>query len=419
MSRPPSFRWVVLAIGTLSQASACTFVFGLPLLVPALRREEHLSLVGATVVVSAPTTGLLLTLVAWGAAADRWGERVVMASGGAAATVLLLLAVVTHGPVLLCVFLALAGAMGACLFAASGRVVIGWFPREGRGLAMGVRQTAQPLGVAIAGVGLPLMAHRWDVHVALLLPAALVGASTVAILTLLVDPPRTPLAPGVVAANPYRGSRTLLRVHTASTLLVVPQMAVAAFTAVYLVSQRHWAAVDAGRLVASFQLVGAAGRILSGIWSDRVGSRMRPMRQLAVLAALLMALISLGAGLGVWWIVPVFGVAAVVTVADNGLAYTSVAEIAGSSWSGRALGLHNTIQNVASVVTAPLMALVIGESHYALAFALIVVAPLLAVVMTPVGAEDWVPGQDGVSVRPERAELGAETLRTSGARPPA
>ena len=28
-----------------------------------------------------PTAGLLLTLVAWGAAADRWGERLVLGAG--------------------------------------------------------------------------------------------------------------------------------------------------------------------------------------------------------------------------------------------------------------------------------------------------------------------------------------------------
>ena len=37
--------------------------------------------------VACPTAGLLLTLVAWGAAADRFGERLVLASGLAGAGV--------------------------------------------------------------------------------------------------------------------------------------------------------------------------------------------------------------------------------------------------------------------------------------------------------------------------------------------
>ena len=53
-------------------------------------------------------------------------------------------------------------------------------------------------------------------------------------------------------------------------MLVVPQFAVATFTLVYLVGQRHWDAAVAGRVIFAFQVAGAAGRVASGIWSDRV-----------------------------------------------------------------------------------------------------------------------------------------------------
>ncbi len=42
------------------------------------------------------------------------------------------------------------------------------------------------------------------------------------------------------AQSPYRRSTALIRVHLASTLLVVPQFAVSVFTLTYLVEQRHW-----------------------------------------------------------------------------------------------------------------------------------------------------------------------------------
>ena len=46
-------------------------------------------------------------------------------------------------------------------------------------------------------------------------------------------------------------------------------------------------------------------------------------------------------------------VASTVTVADNGLAFTSVAERAGSYWSGRALGVQNTAQYLTAAAVAP------------------------------------------------------------------
>ena len=51
----------------------------------------------------------------------------------------------------------LAGAAGASVYAASGRLILGWFAASQRGLAMGIRQSAQPLGVAVAAVTLPTL----------------------------------------------------------------------------------------------------------------------------------------------------------------------------------------------------------------------------------------------------------------------
>ena len=54
-----------------------------------LRQDDHLSLFQASLMSSAPIAGLLVTLIAWGALADRFGERVVIASGVGAAGVFL------------------------------------------------------------------------------------------------------------------------------------------------------------------------------------------------------------------------------------------------------------------------------------------------------------------------------------------
>jgi sugar phosphate permease len=356
------------------------------MLVPALRHNDHLSLFHASLLVSAPIAGLLCTLILWGALADRYGERIVIMTGVGAAAVVLGLASQLSSVLLMGLALALAGAAAASVNAASGRVVMGWFPVEERGLAMGTRQTAQPLGVALAALALPGLAAHFSARQALLFPAALCALAAIAVLFLVTDPPRPPRADGS-GTSPYRGSSTLARVHLASSMLVVPQFAVATFTLAYLVGARHWDPAVAGRWIFGFQAVGAAGRVASGVWSDRVGSRLRPMRQLAVVSFVLMGLLAIGAAMDAAWIVLIFAVGAVVTVADNGLAYTSVAEVAGTSWSGRALGVHNTSQNIASIATAPMLAAVIGAYDYSWAFALTALFPLLAIPLTPVRAE--------------------------------
>lgn len=379
-------RWMVLAVGTFAQAATCSFIYGIPMLVPALR-ADGVSLFAASLLVSAPMAGLLLTLIAWGAAADRFGEQIVIVIGVGTAAVLLVGAVLVPGLVGLAIALALAGAAGASVNAASGRMVMGWFPRRERGLAMGTRQTAQPLGVALAAVGLPPLSHAFGVHRALLFPAGLCLVAAALVLLLASDPPRPPRSAGVPAAkSPYRGSWRLGRVHLASSMLVVPQFAVATFTLTYLVGERDWNPAVAGRMIFGFLVAGALGRVAAGVWSDRVGSRLRPMRQLAIASATLMGVIALGAAAGSWIVIVGFAVGAVITVADNGLAYTAVAELAGAEWSGRALGVQNTVQNVAAVLASPLLAALISGTSYTVGFAVTAIFPLLAIPVTPVRA---------------------------------
>lgn len=380
-------RWLVLALGLSAQAATCAFTYGLPFLVPTMRATEHLSLAQAGVVVSAPTIGLLLTLIAWGAAADRYGERLVMTIGLGGCGLLVVLAVLTvHGLVGFVVVLGIAGAFGASVNAASGRVVMGWFAAHERGLAMSVRQTAQPLGVAISALALPLLARSGSFRGALLFPAALCLACAVAVGVLVLDPPRPRAKAGVRVASPYR-SPTLWRVHGASAMLVVPQFTISAFGLEYLVSARHWVAATAGAFLAAIQVVGAVGRLGSGYWSDRVGSRLRPMRQLAGASAGVMLLAALGDRTWAWVVVLAMAVGAVITVADNGLGFTATAEFAGPAWAGRALGTQNTAQNVVAALTPPVLGLIIGTAGYATAFACAAVCPLLAIALTPVRAE--------------------------------
>lgn len=375
-------RWAILGIGWSAQAVMCCYTYGIPMLVPALRSTSHASLPEAGVVVASPGFGALCTMLAWGYAADRWGERLVIVAGLAMAAGFLAGACFASGIVALCVLLALAGAAGGAVNAASGRAVLGWFAVEERGFAMGVRQTAQPLGVGIAALTLPSLA-RTDVRAALVLPSAMCALVALVAWLWLVNPPRRGSPASESGGSPYR-TPTLWRVHAASSALVVPQFAISAFVLDYLVTQRHWPVLAAGRLVFAMQVAGAFGRVGAGIWSDRVGSRLRPMRQLAVASAITMVAIAVADSNDSRFVVLALAAGALVTVSDNGLGYTAAAEIAGPAWAGRALGAQNTAQNVAAVATPPLLAQAVEGWSYAWAFALAAVFPLLALVFTPV-----------------------------------
>ncbi|MCM6773779.1 MFS transporter [Nocardia sp. CDC159] len=385
-------RWAMLALGVFAQSSSAIMVHGTPFLLPALT-DHGMSLPTAGLLVAMPTVGLCCMLIAWGYAVDRIGERAVLVAGpllmcaaGAAAA-----AVSNH--FVLGALLFVAGMGAASTNGASGRVIVGWFPPERRGLAMGIRQTAQPLGLAVGALAIPTAAAAHGFSAAMLVPAVMAGLAAAGCAIGIIDPPRPPLSGDARPDNPYRGDTTLLRIHGVSVLLVIPQATVWTFALLWLHRDVGLSLPIAGALVTVTQLLGAGGRIGVGIWSDRVGSRLRPLRTVAVAAVLSMAGLAAAAGLHWWWAaVPILVVASVITVADNGLAFTAVAEIAGPYWSGRGLGIQNTGQNLASAAIAPAFGAVIAAVGFPAAY---LIAAVIAVAAVPL-----VPDDRSVRTRP-------------------
>jgi MFS family permease len=96
-----------------------------------------------------------------------------------------------------------------------------------------------------------------------------------------------------------------------------------------------------------------------------------------------MAALALTDALSSGWSVALRVVASVVTVSDNGLAFTAIAEIAGPFWSGRALGTQNTSQLLATGLTPPLFGALITVAGYPAAFAVCALFPMLAIPLVP------------------------------------
>jgi len=375
-------RWAILAVGVAAQAATSVFQFGMPFLLPQLRDLVGGDLAQAGLLVACPNLGLMLTLIAWGWVADTVGERLAMTIGLAVTAVVLVAAALVQGPVALGLLLVLAGAAAASVNASSGRVVMAWFgPRE-RGLAMGIRHSAQPLGVAIAGFTMPPIAAAGEFRAALFLPAALCGVIAVAVVVVIRDPAATAASAGVVAGSPYRHAPIWL-VHGASAALIVPQFAISSFAYLYLVTEQHLEPALAGSILGATQLVGAVGRLAAGRWSDVVGDRLGPMRILAGVNAGVLAVLAVVVALGWWIAVPVFLIAAIITVSGNGLAFTAVAEIAGRAWSGRALGTQNTVQNAVAFATPAAIGTVVTAGGFGVGFAAAILFPLLATVIIP------------------------------------
>jgi MFS family permease len=385
-----SRRWGLLAV-VVGVQSVGTWLSNAPLfLVAHLHLALGMSLARAGFLASSSLVGTMLTLVAWGALVDRIGERRSLALGLVTGSMAGLASAWQSNPAGLAVTWFLIGVGTASLNSSSGRLIVGWFPPNQRGTAMGIRQTALPLGIGLAALAEPVLAETRGLSVALLAPSLAGVVACLAVALFVVDPPREAAMAGAdpansgagsQRANPYGEDRRLVRVHLASALLVIPQMTVWTFIVVWLIDARGWSTAAAGGLAAATQLLGAAGRIGAGWWSDRIGSRIRPIRAIAIAAALTMLLLGLTEPTSV--AVAVMVLATVVTVADNGLAFTAVAELGGTYWAGRAMGIQNSGQYLMAAAVPPAIGALIADRGYALAFAAVAVFPLLALAVLP------------------------------------
>jgi len=377
-------RWLMVALSLGVTASAFIFINGVAFLIPALEAERGTPLTEAGLLSSMPSWGMVATLFVWGYLLDRFGERIVLTAGSALTAAAAYAAASVHSLVAISVFLFLGGMAAASCNSAGGRLVSGWFPPHQRGLAMGIRQTAQPVGIALGAVIIPELAEH-SAAAGLMFPALACTVSAVAAGIGVIDPPRK--SPETASAeelsNPYRRTSVLRRIHAASALLMMPQTMTVTFMLVWLINNHGWEIESAGALVTVSQLLGALGRVVAGRWSDRVGSRLRPVRIVAVAGGLALLALAFTDHLGWAVAVELMVIASVIAALDNGLESVAITEYAGPFWSGRALGAQNTFQRLAAAAGPPLFGAVIAATGYPAAFALCGLFPLAAAPLVP------------------------------------
>ncbi|WDZ92915.1 MFS transporter [Nocardiopsis sp. HUAS JQ3] len=418
-------RWAVLSVSMVAQVASVSAMFGVPVVLPQLREAFGVTTAQAGMLAGLPSLGLLLTLLVWGLVIDRFGERPTMALSLVLTACALGSLWAVSGLWGAVAVLLLVGAVGGPVNAASGRLVLSWFSERERGLAMGVRQSALPLGVGLSALALPWAADAWGFVGAMTLPAVLALLAVPFVLAMPASAPGRPPAGEAAhasacadtaddaarpaagetgensevseaavrpaAGSPYRHGH-IWRVHGVSMLLGVPQIALMTYAVIYLVQEQGWSPPAAGAVVAVAQVPGAAGRLLLGVWSDRTGDRMRPVRWLAAVSGVCLVLLAALPGVWGWTAVPLLLACLVLTMWHNGLTFTAVAETAGTSWAGRALAAQNWLQAVSTTLTPVLMAAVITLAGLPFVFAVSALFSAAALAVVPVtrrSREKW------------------------------
>ena len=365
----------MLAAGTAAQASFSASTVGLGVLAPVLREEYGLSLSQVGALLSAAWVGACVTLLPWGLAADRYGERLVLTIGLAGSAVCLVGAAYAGSFEVLFALLVLAGATGASVNSASGRAVMFWFSPEERGLALGIRQTAVPLGALLVAIVVPSLTADGGSRAAFLFLAVLSGLGALAGGLVLRDRPGHEVEFESVMGT--LRDRRIWRLSIASGLYVYAQVAIIGFGVLFLHDEHGLSDTHAALVIAVALVLGAASRIAAGRWSDLVGSRIRPLRQLGLALALAVLITAALAGGPLSLLIAGIALAGGLSMAWNGLAFTAVAELAGAARSGAAIGLQQTVLSAAGMIVPVVFAETVDLGSWAFAFLVAAMLPIV------------------------------------------
>jgi len=350
----------VLAGAVAAQTAVSVVNFGLPAVGPELQEDFDLTLFELGAVLTAGLLGAGVSLVAAGILVDRIGPRSAMLAGTAVGSAGIALAAAASSKEALFVALFVFGIGSAVVPIAGTGALFRVYPVARRGWALGVRQTAVPLGGAVAAVLYPAL-------------YALGGAGlTLAASAVAVAVTGSWFAAVVTGDRPDRrhvGRRslaTILRAPGVPTLLAVAACYIVVLQALLAFLVPAVEAAGHSELTASIayfavNLAAGVARIVWGSVADRGGGarRVRTLVEVGVVASVgaLVFGVALHAGpVAVVVAAVVFGLGA---LGWNALVYLSAGERVDPSLAGRSVAVAATVVFVLSGLATPVLGAVV------------------------------------------------------------
>jgi MFS family permease len=354
----------VLAGASAAQAAVSFVNFGLPSIGPELQDDYGLSLFELGAVLGAGLLGAGVTLVVAGIAVDRVGARVAMLAGTAVGAAGLVVAALSTTKALLFGALFVFGLGSAVVPVAGTGVLFRAYPPARRGWALGLRQTAVPLGGTVAALAFPALYALSGARSTFLATALAVCVTGVAFALLAGDE----RAGRGRVQSPFRsiwrapGMQRLL-VVAACYIVVLQALLAYIVPAVEAAGLAEWVATAA---YFAINVSAMAARIVWGSIADRQGGsrRVRTLVEVGLVGtggALLFALALHGGALVVVPAAVLFGVGA---LGWNALVYLSAGERAGPELAGRSVAVAATVVFVLSGIVTPLLGAIVDAAGW-------------------------------------------------------
>ncbi|MDA1514279.1 MFS transporter [Bacillus cereus group sp. TH40LC] len=378
-----TYKWVMLIVATIAQTTATLITYGVGVFALFWKEEYALTNTESGLLVSVVNVGPLFCMLFVGRLLDQYNEKILISISSFLLGSLLLLTNIVSGFNGLLFVLLLIGMFYSVSQPGGSKVILKWFRKENRGLAMGIRQAGIPIGGALAGVLIPFLTVQYNMTYAINSIACICIIGGLLFFMFYKEP--------YVQEEARKGhnnisfwmelkvvicKKELYPIYITGICMISLQMVLVGHFMKFLAGEQSITFIVAGTVFSVMFFSGMIGRIALATISDVLykGNRRIPLfiavcASIGLMLLLVMNIHTITSGV-------LYGVSALLGFFSIGwfsLFIAEVAELASEESVGITVGLALTLNQIAIIVAPVLFGYIVDEKGYAYAWLCIVV----------------------------------------------
>ncbi len=378
-----TYKWVMLIVATIAQTTATLITYGVGVFALFWKEEYALTNTESGLLVSVVNVGPLFCMLFVGRLLDQYNEKILISISSFLLGGSLLLTNIVSGFNGLLFVLLLIGMFYSVSQPGGSKVILKWFRKENRGLAMGIRQAGIPIGGALAGVLIPFLTVQYNMTYAINSIACICIMGGVLFFVFYKEP--------YVQEEARKGhnnisfwmelkvvicKKELYPIYITGICMISLQMVLVGHLMKFLAGEQSITSIVAGTVFSVMFFSGMIGRIALAAISDVLykGNRRIPLfiavcASIGLILLLVMNIHTIMSGV-------LYSVSALLGFFSIGwfsLFIAEVAELASEESVGITVSVALTLNQIAIIVAPVLFGYIVDEKGYAYAWLCIVV----------------------------------------------
>ncbi|MCI0765251.1 MFS transporter [Bacillus sp. TL12] len=369
-----SYKWMVLMLATAVQASATLITYGVGPLAFFWKEIYHLTDMQMGMLLTAVNIGPLFCMLFVGRLLDQYNERLLIGVSSIFLAGSLLFVQVVEGFTGLLFVLMIVGVFYSAAQPGGSKVILKWFPKENRGLAMGIRQAGIPIGGAVAGAIIPILSVKFSLSFVIYVLSSICIAGGVLFFIFY----REPVVHHEPALNnkgisfcqqlkEIMSNKELYPVLFTGVCMISLQMVLIGHLINFLITAKSISPILAGKVFAFTLFLGMLGRIVLAAISDFFykGNRRRPLLISVFVTCMCIFILILNIdNLSVWSLFLLGGLLGFFGIGWFSLFMVEIAETAKQDSVGMTISFALTLNQIAIMLAPPIFGLIVDVKGY-------------------------------------------------------